>query len=145
MIDIRASKSVKQKTNKLPAVLFAALCFVVWDSGYYKNWIATGPRDKVAGNVTAALLIKAQSMTNDQKYTANSPVIDEIADQRNVLFRVIDEQPGELSGAPDWLKKLFLSNESNAPCLAVLTDSGKQVCFEPPSSVAEFRERIGAK
>lgn len=146
MIDIeKRSSAPSQQESKLPVMLFAALCFVVWDSGYYKKWLPSQDRENQSIEVTAALLIKSPEMTVDQQYTSSSPVLDEIADQRGIKFRVIDDAPGEISGSPEWLQKLFLKYESKSPCIAVMDDSGNSKSFEAPSSVADFRERIGAK
>jgi len=146
MIDIqKRSSAPPQNESKLPAMLVAALCFVVWDSGYYKKWLPSQDREKQSIEVSAALLIKSPEMTVDQQYTASSPVLDEIADQRGINFRVIDDAPGEISGSPQWLQKLFLRYESKSPCIAVMDASGKSKSFDAPLSVAEFRERIGAK
>lgn len=146
MIDIQKKSSApSQQESKLPVMLFAALCFVVWDSGYYKKWLPSQDREEQAIEVSSALLIKSPEMTVDQQYTASSPVLDEIADQRGIKFRVIDDAPGEISGAPEWLQKLFLEHESESPCIAVMDESGNSRSFEAPSSVADFRERIGAR
>lgn len=146
MIDIKAKSSVPlQKESKLPVVLFAALCFVVWDSGYYKKWLPSQDRDQPVTDITAALLIKSSGMTVDQQYTASSPVLDEIADQRGIKFRVIDNAPGEISGAPQWIQELFLKYETNSPCLAVVDVDGKSKYLKAPSSVSDFRSKIGAK
>ena len=146
MIDIKKTSSpiVKQE-SKLPVMLVAALCFVVWDSGYYKKWLPSQDREKQSIEVSAALLIKSPEMTVDQQYTASSPVLDEIADQRGIKFRVIDDAPGEISKSPEWLQKLFLRYESKSPCIAVMDASGNSESFDAPSSVADFRERVGAK
>ena len=146
MIDIeKRSSAPSQQESKLPVMLFAALCFVVWDSGYYRKWLPSQDREKQSIEVSAALLIKSPEMTVDQQYTASSPVLDEIADQRGIKFRVIDDAPGEISGAPEWLQKLFLKHEKDSPCLAVVDADGKSKSLDAPSSVSEFRERIGAK
>ena len=146
MIDIQAKQTAPSKQDsKLPVMLFAALCFVVWDSGYYKKWFPSQDREEQAIKVSAALLIKSPEMTADQQYTASSPVLDEIADQRGIKFRVIDDVPGEISGAPQWLQELFLKHEKDSPCLAVVDVSGKSKSLDAPSSVSEFRERIGAR
>ncbi len=146
MIDIQAKQTAPSKQDsKLPVMLFAALCFVVWDSGYYKKWFPSQDRDQQVSDVSAALLIKSPEMTVDQQYTASSPVLDEIADQRGIKFRVIDDAPGEISGSPEWLQKLFLKYESKSPCIAVMDESGNSNSFDAPSSVADFRERIGAQ
>ncbi len=146
MIDIQAKQTATAKQDsKLPVMLFAALCFVVWDSGYYKKWLPSQDREEKAIEVSAVLLIKSPEMTVDQQYTASSPVLDEIADQRGIKFRVIDDAPGEISGSPDWLQKLFLKYESKSPCIAVMDGSGNSKSFDAPSSVADFRKRIGAK
>ena len=146
MIDIKKTSSpIVQQESKLPVMLVAALCFVVWDSGYYKKWLPSQDREKQSIEVSAALLIKSPEMTVDQQYTASSPVLDEIADQRGIKFRVIDDAPGEISGSPDWLQKLFLRYESKSPCIAVMDASGNSESFDAPSSVADFRERVGAK
>jgi len=146
MIDIRKTSSpAVEQESKLPVILLAALCFVVWDSGYYKKWFPSQDREEQAIEVSSALLIKSPDMTVDQQYTASSPVLDEIADQRGIQFRVIDDAPGEISGAPEWLQKLFLKYESESPCIAVMSKSGKAKFYDAPSSVAEFRERINAR
>ena len=146
MIDIQAKQTAPPKQDsKLPVMLFAALCFVVWDSGYYKKWLPSQSREDQSISVSSALLIKSPEMTVNQQYTASSPVLDEIADQRGINFRVIDDAPGEISGSPQWLQELFLKYESNSPCLAVIDLSGNSKSFDAPSSVSEFRERIGAK
>jgi len=146
MIDIeKRSSAPPQQESKLPVMLFAALCFVVWDSGYYKKWLPSQDREEQSIQVSAALLIKSPEMTVDQQYTSSSPVLDEIADQRGIKFRVIDDAPGEISGSPEWLQKLFLKYESKSPCIAVMDESGNSRSFDAPSSVADFRERIGAK
>jgi len=81
MIDIKKTSSpIVQQESKLPVMLVAALCFVVWDSGYYKKWLPSQDREKQSIEVSAALLIKSPEMTVDQQYTASSPVLDEIAD-----------------------------------------------------------------
>lgn len=129
----------------MPAVLFAALAFVVWDSGYYKKWLPSEDREDQVSSVEAALLIKSTKMTDDQKYIASSPVLDEIADERGIKFRVIDSEPGKISGSPDWLQQLFLKYDSKSPCIAVMGQSGKTMFYDAPSSVSEFRKRIGAK
>jgi len=146
MIDIeKRSSAPSQQESKLPLMLFAALCFVVWDSGYYKKWLPSQDREEQSIKVSAALLIKSPEMTINQQYTAASPVLDEIADQRGIKFRVIDDEPGEISESPQWLQELFLKYESNSPCLAVIDASGKSKSLDPPSSVADFRQKIGAK
>jgi len=146
MIDIeKRSSAPPQQESKLPVMLFAALCFVVWDPGYYKKWLPSQDREEQSIQVSAALLIKSPEMTVDQQYTSSSPVLDEIADQRGIKFRVIDDAPGEISGSPEWLQKLFLKYESKSPCIAVMDESGNSRSFDAPSSVADFRERIGAK
>jgi hypothetical protein len=146
MIDIKKiSSAPSQQDSKLPVMLFAALCFVVWDSGYYKKWFPSQDRDQQVSDVSAALLIKSPEMTVDQQYTASSPVLDEIADQRGIKFRVIDDAPGEVSGAPEWIQELFLKYETNSPCLAVVDVDGKSKYLQAPSSVSDFRRKIGAK
>jgi len=146
MIDIKKTSSpIVQQESKLPVMLVAALCFVVWDSGYYKKWLPSQDREKQSIEVSAALLIKSPEMTVDQQYTASSPVLDEIADQRGIKFRVIDDAPGEISKSPEWLQKLFLRYESKSPCIAVMDASGNSESFDAPSSVADFRERVCAK
>ena len=147
MIDIRSSPSATGSSydNRIPIVLLAALAFVVWDSGYLNKWFPSKDRADQVLSATSVLLIKSPDMTVDQQYTASSPVLDEIADQRGIKFRVIDDAPGEISGSPEWLQKLFLKYESKSPCMAVMDDSGNSKSFEAPSSVADFRERIGAK
>ena len=146
MIDILASpRTVQKPSSKLPAILFAVLCFVIWDSGYYKKWISDDSRNEPSKQARAALLIKTHTMTSEQKHIANSPVIDEIADERNVLVRVIDSDPGDMTQAPSWVKELFASNQGNAPCLAIINIDGKKVRYDAPSSISEFRNRIGAK
>ena len=136
MIDIRSSPSATGSSydNRIPIVLLAALAFVVWDSGYLNKWFPSKDRADQVLSATSVLLIKSPDMTVDQQYTASSPVLDEI-----------DDAPGEISGSPEWLQKLFLKYESKSPCMAVMDDSGNSKSFEAPSSVADFRERIGAK
>ena len=126
-------------------VLFAALVFVVWDSNYIEKWIPSGERSDSVLRVNAALIIKSEGMTDDQKYTANSPVLDEIADQRGIKFRVISDKPSQISESPEWIQELFLKYESESPCLAVIGKAGETKIFPSPSSVSEFRKRIGAK
>lgn len=126
-------------------MLFAALCFVVWDSGYYRKWLPSQEREDQAIEVSAALLIKSPDMTVDQQYTASSPVLDEIADQRGIKFRVIDDASGEISGSPEWLQDLFLKHEKDSPCLAVVDANGKSKSLDAPDSVSDFRRKIGAK
>ncbi len=147
MIDITSSPTATGSScyNRFSAVLLAALSFVVWDSGYLNKWFPSKDRTDQVLSATSVLLIKSPDMTVDQKYTASSPVLDEIADQRGIKFRVIDDAPGEISGAPEWLQKLFLKYESKSPCIAVMDESGNSKSFDAPSSVADFRERIGAK
>lgn len=147
MIDIGQTPDCcsQHSGSRASVVLFAALVFVVWDSNYIEKWLPSGERSDSVLQATAALLIKSQDMTADQKYTANSPVLDEIADQRGIKFRVISDKPGKLSESPEWIQKLFLECESQSPCLAVVGDAGKVKTFPPPSSVSEFRKRIGAK
>ena len=147
MIDIRSSPSTADcpSDNRVSIVLFAALAFVAWDSGYLSKWFPSQDRTDQVVSATAVLLIKSPDMTVDQQYTASSPVLDEIADQRGIDFRVIDDSPGEISGSPEWLKKLFLRYESKSPCIAVMDASGNSTSFDAPSSVADFRKRIGAK
>ncbi len=147
MIDIRSSPSAAGSScdNRVSVVLLAALAFVAWDSGYLHKWFPSKDRADQVLSATSVLLIKSPDMTVDQQYTASSPVLDEIADQRGIKFRVIDDAPGEISGSPEWLQKLFLKYESKSPCIAVMDDSGNSKSFEAPSSVADFRERIGAK
>lgn len=146
MIDIqKRSSAPSQQESKLPVMLFAALCFVVWDSGYYKKWLPSQDRENQSIEVTAALLIKSPEMTVDQQYTSSSPVLDEIADQRGIKFRVIDDAPGEISGAPQWLQELFLKHEKDSPCLAVVDADGKSKSLDAPDSVSDFRRKIGAK
>ncbi len=147
MIDIRHSSSstAKQCDNRISVVLFAALAFVAWDSGYYKKWLPSEDREDQVSSVQAVLIIKSPEMTVEQQYTASSPVLDEIADQRGIKFRVIEDAPGKISGAPEWLQKLFLEHESESPCIAVMGQGGKTKSFDAPSSIDEFRKRIGAK
>lgn len=147
MIDIRSSPSATNSScdNRVSVVLLAALAFVAWDSGYLNKWFPSKDRADQVLSATSVLIIKSPDMTVDQQYTASSPVLDEIADQRGIKFRVIDDAPGEISGSPEWLQKLFLKYESKSPCMAVMDDSGNSKSFEAPSSVADFRERIGAK
>ena len=147
MIDIRSSPSadVCSCDSRVPVVLLAALAFVVWDSGYLSKWFPSEDRTDQVVSATSVLLIKSPDMTVDQQYTASSPVLDEIADQRGIKFRVIDDAPGEISGSPEWLQKLFLQYESKSPCIAVMDASGNSTSFDAPSSVADFRKRIGAK
>ncbi len=147
MIDIRSSPSadVCSCDSRVPVVLLAALAFVVWDSGYLSKWFPSEDRTDQVVSATSVLLIKSPDMTVDQQYTASSPVLDEIADQRGIKFRVIDDAPGEISGSPEWLQKLFLRYESKSPCIAVMDASGNSTSFDAPSSVADFRKRIGAK
>ncbi len=147
MIDIRSSPSATGSScdNRIPVVLLAALAFVAWDSGYLNKWFPSKDRADQVLPATSVLLIKSPDMTVDQKYTASSPVLDEIADQRGIKFRVIDDAPGEISEAPEWLQKLFLRYESKSPCIAVMDDSGNSKSFDAPSSVSEFRRRVGAK
>ena len=146
-MDIRSSSGadVCSCDSRVPAVLLAALAFVVWDSGYLSKWFPSQDRTDQVVSATAVLLIKSPDMTVDQQYTASSPVLDEIADQRGIKFRVIDDAPGEISGSPEWLQKLFLRYESKSPCIAVMDASGNSTSFDAPSSVADFRKRIGAK
>ena len=147
MIDIRSprSASASRDDNRFSVVLLAALAFVVWDSGYLNKWFPSNDRTDQVLSATAVLLIKSPDMTVEQQYTASSPVLDEIADQRGIKFRVIDDAPGEISGSPDWIQKLFLKYESKSPCIAVMDASGNSKSFDAPLSVAQFRERIGAK
>ena len=147
MIDIRSSPSadVCSCDSRVPVVLLAALAFVVWDSGYLGKRFPSEDRTDQVVSATSVLLIKSPDMTVDQQYTASSPVLDEIADQRGIKFRVIDDAPGEISGSPEWLQKLFLRYESKSPCIAVMDASGNSTSFDAPSSVADFRKRIGAK
>ena len=147
MIDIRSprSASASRDDNRFSVVLLAALAFVVWDSGYLNKWFPSKDRTDQVLSATAVLLIKSPDMTVEQQYTASSPVLDEIADQRGIKFRVIDDAPGEISGSPDWIQKLFLKYESKSPCIAVMDASGNSKSFDVPLSVAQFRERIGAK
>ncbi len=147
MIDIGQTPDCcsQHRSNRTSVVLFAALVFVAWDSNYIQKWLPSGERSDSVLQTTAALLIKSEDMTVDQKYTANSPVLDEIADQRGIKFRVISDKPGKLSESPEWIQELFLECESQTPCLAVVGKAGKTKTFPPPSSVSEFRKRIGAK
>ena len=147
MIDIRSPRSApaSHDDNRFSVVLLAALAFVVWDSGYLNKWFPSNDRTDQVLSATAVLLIKSPDMTVEQQYTASSPVLDEIADQRGIKFRVIDDAPGEISGSPDWIQKLFLKYESKSPCIAVMDASGNSKSFDAPLSVAQFRERIGAK
>jgi hypothetical protein len=147
VIDIRSSPSTADcpSDNRVSIVLFATLAFVTWDSGYLGKWFPSQDRTDQAVSATAVLLIKSPDMTVDQQYTASSPVLDEIADQRGIKFRVIDDAPGEISGSPDWLQSLFLKYESKSPCIAIMDASGNSKSFDAPSSVSEFRKRIGAK
>ncbi len=147
MIDIRSSSNATGSSchNRFSVVLLAALAFVAWDSDYLSKWFPSKDRTDQVLSATSVLLIKSPDMTVDQKYTASSPVLDEIADQRGIKFRVIDDAPGEISEAPEWLQKLFLRYESKSPCIAVMDDSGNSKSFDAPSSVSEFRRRVGAK
>lgn len=146
MIDIRSAPAPAQASpGRVPVLLFAILAFVVWDSGYMQKWIPSQERENDRLTAASVLLIKSSSMSTEQQYTASSPVLDEVADQRGIDFRVIDESPGELKDAPGWIKELFLRHEGESPCLVVADANGKQQVFPAPSSVSEFRSRIGAK
>lgn len=147
MIDIRHSSSstVAKCDNRITVVLFAALAFVVWDTNYLQSLFPSKDRTDQVLLADSVLLIKSPEMSVEQQYTASSPVLDEIADQRGIKFRVIDDAPGEISGAPEWIQELFLKHEKDSPCIAVLGKSGESKSYNAPSSVSEFRERIGAK
>ncbi len=146
MIDIHRSEARKDiEGNSRCVLLFIVLCFVVWDSGYLSSLIDRRSRDELSTTVKAGLLIKCDLMSDDQKYTASSPVLDEIADRSGVRFRVIPRKPGDLSGSPIWIKKLFDDYGEESPCLAVSYSDGTSKVFPAPSSVSEFTVRIGAE
>ena len=147
MIDIKPDPvfSTGVCDSRISIALFAALAFVIWDSAYMEKWFPSNDRENETVSANAALLIKSPEMTIQQQYTASSPVLDEIADQRGIKFRVIDDAPGEISGAPDWLQKLFLEHERKSPCLAIVDSRGGRKSYPAPSSVSEIRKRIGAK
>jgi hypothetical protein len=106
--------------------LFAALAFVVWDTNYLQKLFPSKDRTDQVLSADAVLLIKSPEMSVEQQYTASSPVLDEIADERGIKFRVID-------------------HEKDSPCIAVLGKSGESKSYNAPSSISEFRERIGAR
>lgn len=147
MIDIRRSSEPQQPSgsNARSVLLFAALCFVVWDSGYLSTLIDRYAREEVSTEVDSVLLIKCESMTDDQKYTAASPVLDELADRCGINFRVVDSEPGDLAGSPMWLQELFAQHRKESPCIAVLYLDGRSEVFRAPESVSDFRNRIGAR
>jgi hypothetical protein len=101
--------------------LFAALAFVVWDTNYLQKLFPSKDRTDQVLSADAVLLIKSPEMSVEQQYTASSPVLDEIADERGIKY------------------------EKDSPCIAVLGKSGESKSYNAPSSISEFRERIGAR
>ena len=146
LIDILKTEQQSQRSSNTGGfALIAVVAFIAWQSGYLDSLFPRTDREKRPVTASAVLLIKSSSMTSDQQYTANSPVLDEIADQRGIKFRVLDDNADDLSRAPGWVQQLFLENEKHAPCLALIDESGKKHRHDAPSSVSEFRERVGAK
>ena len=146
MIDIGRDPNYKaSKTNGRCILLFLFLCFVVWDSGYLRTILDRYSRNPKASSVSSALIIKSKDMTDDQLYTCASPVLDEIADASRVLFRVVSCNANDFSSSPEWVREHFIEYQSKAPCLVIGYSEGQTKSFDPPSSISEFKERIGAK
>lgn len=146
MIDILPDTNRKNDSGNARCVLlFAFLCFVVWDSGYVSVLLDRYSSDKQEAAVSRAMIIKSEEMSDDQLYTCSSPVLDELADRSGVSFRVLSCKPGSLSAAPEWIRSLFSQYSDEAPCLALEYRDGHRKRFDAPSTISEFRERIGAK
>lgn len=146
MIDIRRSSDESfSRSNPRGVLLLVALCFVVWDSGYLSTLISRYNRVDQSSDVDAVLLIKCDDMTDDQKYTAASPVLDEIADRCGINFRVISSDPGDLSASPMWVQELFAQHRKQSPCLAVLYLDDNSEVYPAPESVSDFKNRLGAR
>lgn len=146
MIDISPDTNRKiESSNARCVLLFAVLCFVVWDSNYISVLVDRYSSGKQSSVVSRAMIIKSEKMSDDQLYTCSSPVLDELADRSGVSFRVLSCKPGNLSAAPEWIRSLFSEYSSTAPCLALEYSNGHREKFEAPSTISEFRERIGVK
>ncbi len=146
MIDIRrSSKTSLPDSNARSVFLLVVLCFVVWDSGYLSTLLSRYNRDEVNSEVQCALLIKCDGMSDEQKYTASSPVLDELADRCQVSLRVVSREPGDVSDSPIWIQELLRDYASESPCLALRYFDGRSEVYPAPKSVSEFRGRIGAQ
>ncbi|MCP4783075.1 MAG: hypothetical protein GY878_05945 [Fuerstiella sp.] len=143
MIDVSASP--QKPTTNLPAIVLAGLlAFVIWQSGYWEKFTPDKERDQPAGKVAGVLVIKSQDMTVDQAQVANSAVIDEICDQRNIPFRALWADAGDLSNADEWVRQLLSFYSDEAPCLATIDANGNRTRYELPASISEFRRLVGA-
>ena len=143
MIDVSAAP--KQQASRVPAmIVLGFLAFVVWKSGVWEVLTPDRDRDQPAGKVAGVLVIKSQDMTVDQAQVANSAVIDEICDQRNIPFRALWSDAGDLSNADEWVRQLHSFYSEDAPCLATIDANGNRKRHELPASISEFRRLVGA-
>lgn len=146
MIDIRSGAARKQDGYSTRSVLLLlALCFVSWDAGYFGILLERYIRKTSDGSVTHALIVTCDSMNADQQYTVSSPILDEIADRAQIKFRIVEEEPGSLANAADWIKSLHHSAVKQAPCMILRKDDASNLIVPIPASVAEFKDRLGIK